>query len=95
MSATAGAKGLAIISLTDYNFGIVVANDGGVGASMVSVVSKIAVAHGNNDSTSTHSFAAHVLPPVGPKIIVGNAGRPAATALMSRVSTSDPPCAAR
>ena len=81
--------------MTNYNLDIDVANDGSGGASIASVVSKIAVAHGNNDSTSTHSFAAQGLPPVGPKIIVGSAGRPAATAVGSRVSMSEPPCAAR
>lgn len=66
-----------------------------VAPSMASVVFNIAVAHGNNDSTSTHSFAAHVLPPVGPRMIVGSAGRPAATAAGSRLSKRRPPCAAR
>jgi hypothetical protein len=80
-----------------HNLDIDLAKEGGVGttSSIASVVSKIAVAHGNKDSTSTHSFAAQVLPPVGPMIIVGNAGRPAATGVGSRVSTSEPPCAAR
>jgi hypothetical protein len=78
-----------------HNLDIDLANDGGGGTSIAIVVSNIAVAHGNKDFTSTHSFAAQVLPPVGPKIIVGSAGWPAAIAVESRVSTSEPPCAAR